>query len=67
MTVRSDISAGLEEVEEALDQGALLPLNGNDHAATGAFSGGFEALGEGGITKCEDVSGGIWEGSSHED
>lgn len=39
VTVRTNISSGLEEIEEALDLCGLCALHRLDHAKAGAFSG----------------------------
>lgn len=62
----SDIGAGLEEIQQALDPGLLTPLDRLDDTEAGTFPGGlFAMLIQGGLRK-EKVASGIGEGMRHD-
>ena len=65
MAVGADVGARLEEVEESLDQGILIPLNREDYSFARAFPGGFFSGGNNGRVQGEDVAGGIGQGIGH--
>jgi len=65
MAMGTDVSAGLEEIEEALDPGFLRSLDGENHAEAGALAGSLQALGAEGVGEGEDVASGVWEGICH--